>query len=72
MNSKNVGEGLKIALDFIFGLIGLTFLALTALVVMIVFAPIAIYTRVERYWTNAKKEEDDWMSKREDYLSGKK
>lgn len=71
MNSKNISEGTKMAFDFVFGVIGLLFLAITAFVIMVVFSPVFIWTRFERHWNEAKKKEEDWMSKREDYLSGK-
>lgn len=69
MNSKNISEGTKMAFDWVFGVIGLLFLALTAFVIMVVLFPIAIWTRFERHWNEAKKKEEYWMSKREDYLS---
>lgn len=66
---KNPGKGLEMVIDWVFGVIGLLFLALTAFVIMVVFFPVFIWTRFERHWNEAKKKEEYWMSKREDYLS---
>lgn len=81
MNNRNPAEGLRMVLSFIRPLwagFTLAFTAVCALIgsitlALVGFALIVVTTIIffildNGDWEKAKKKEDDWMSKREDYL----
>jgi len=55
-------------LDSVFNFLGVLTFAVLALATMILLFPVALLTRFESHWERAKKKEDDWMSRRENYL----